>query len=69
MTNRAMTDAGNMTWDTFRADLPKLAEVGREVVEVPGSSGTRGDFLFPTGPAGFGRVARDGEEREALIFA
>ena len=27
-----------------------------ESVEVPGSSGTRGDFRLPTGPAGFGRV-------------
>jgi hypothetical protein len=28
VTNRAVVDAGNMTWDTLRADLPKLAEVG-----------------------------------------
>lgn len=28
VTNRAVADAGNMTRDTLRADLPKLAEVG-----------------------------------------
>jgi hypothetical protein len=39
------------------------------VLDVPGSSGTRGDFRFPTGPAGFGREVRDGEELKAPIFS
>jgi hypothetical protein len=70
LTNRAVVDAG---WQHDMGYFgSRFAEVGGSrvrVLDVPGSSGTRGDFRFPTGPAYFGREVRDGEELKAPIFS
>jgi len=62
VTNRAVVDAWRHDMGYFVSRFAEVSGSRIGVVKVPGSSGTHGDFRFPTGPAGFGRVARDGEQ-------
>jgi hypothetical protein len=73
LTNRAVADAGRRhDMGYFGSRFAEFSGSRVEVAEVPGSSGTRGDFRFRAGPASpacFGREVRDGEELKAPIFS
>jgi len=61
VTNRALANAWRHDMGYFASRFAEVSGSRVEVVKVPGSSGTHGDFRMPTGPAAFGRVVRDGE--------